>query len=519
MKKAIRYLRFSSDGQSSSSIERQEIVTSLWCRNNEIEVVDTFIDEGYSARNMDRPDMIKLFHFIKKNHSEIDYLVVAELTRFSRDLGPAVNMVQEIQAKYHVKIVNAERAAIYDCLDSSSFLMMGLEFLMGTTENLKRISDVNGGIYTAKAKEGRYVHSTPPFGYRKEGARKNMRIYPNEQAEIVRYIFRAFTARTPIIAIKEAVKSMGVNLKGRSAIQNILKNPVYIGYLDVKPWKGNEGGLFKAIHEPIIDVETFTRAQAIFEEKRPQKTSLSDEYPLRGVLRCSCGKCVTGAASTGRHGGKFPYYKCNTSGHLNLSVKKAHQELAEILKLMSIPPHVLRAIEQETRKTLDTEYQASKKALLAKEKELAKVEADLLSVEEKYISNALDPDTYFRWIKKSKSAIARIHAEMKELKRDENRIQLLLKNELANLSDVYSAYQLMDTAGKQEFIRLGFDNRLYYSSNTYRTPYIMPMLAYNIKEIKEKGLLIVEGTIPISETVPSSAHGGTRTPTDRSTRS
>src|SRR5687768_9818634 len=120
MKKAIRYLRFSSDGQSNSSIERQDAITSSWLKYNSTSVSDTFIDEGYSAKNFDRPDVKQLFEFIKKN-SGIDYLVVAELTRFSREAGDAITMVKNIQKKYGIKIVSAGRGVIYDCYDHHSF--------------------------------------------------------------------------------------------------------------------------------------------------------------------------------------------------------------------------------------------------------------------------------------------------------------------------------------------------------------------------------------------------------------
>lgn len=144
-KKGIRYLRFSSDGQSQHSIERQDMVTLQWMEHNDVVIADSFKDEGFSARNFNRPDMVLLMDFIKKNYRTIDYLVVAELTRFSRDLGGAITLVQKIQFTYNIKIVSAGRNTIYDCSDSTSFFMMSLEFLMGNSENLKRASDINGG--------------------------------------------------------------------------------------------------------------------------------------------------------------------------------------------------------------------------------------------------------------------------------------------------------------------------------------------------------------------------------------
>lgn len=93
MKKGIRYLRFSSEGQSQHSIERQNAITEQWMNFNKVVIIDTFTDEGYTARNFDRPDIKELLKFIKKNYQGIDYLVVSELTRFSHEVGDAVNMV------------------------------------------------------------------------------------------------------------------------------------------------------------------------------------------------------------------------------------------------------------------------------------------------------------------------------------------------------------------------------------------------------------------------------------------
>src|SRR5688572_13592559 len=97
LKKGIRYLRYSHDKQSFHSIERQDHVTGQWMTFNKVEIVDTFKDEGYTARTFDRPDIKLLFEFIRKNHKGIDYLIVSELTRFSREAGDAINMVKKIQ--------------------------------------------------------------------------------------------------------------------------------------------------------------------------------------------------------------------------------------------------------------------------------------------------------------------------------------------------------------------------------------------------------------------------------------
>lgn len=205
----MRYLRFSSDGQSQHSIERQDAITMQECQFASVEISDTFSDEGYTARNFDRPDIKQLFDFISKNQGKIDYLVVSELTRFSREAGNAINMVKKIQFTYNVKIVSAGRGSIYDCSDHNSFFMMGLEFLLGNSENIKRQNDINGGIYAAKS-HGRYIGARAPFGYKLNGHGKErtLEIHP-EHAQIICYIFSAYLRGTPYKEICRVAKEKG----------------------------------------------------------------------------------------------------------------------------------------------------------------------------------------------------------------------------------------------------------------------------------------------------------------------
>ena len=120
------------------------------------------------------------------------------------------------------------------------------------------------------------------------------------------------------------MKELGFPATGKSAIKDVLANPIYSGQQHVKPWKELPGGIFPANHEAIIDMITWNQVQEKLKGKPKTKISVSDEMPLRGVLHCHCRKLLTGAPSRGRHGNYFYYYKCQTSSHNNISAIKAH---------------------------------------------------------------------------------------------------------------------------------------------------------------------------------------------------
>jgi DNA invertase Pin-like site-specific DNA recombinase len=454
---------------------------------------DSFTDEGYSARNFDRPDLKALFEFIKKNHSSIDYLVVSELTRFSRELGDAINTVKRIQLTYGIRIVSASRNAIYDCTNDQSFFMMGLEFMMGNSENIKRANDINGGIYTAKAIEGRYIHGKAPFGYKIEGTGKSAKLVIDEpKAYIIRYVYESFLRNVPQYIIFNRAKEMGLNMSGNSTILDILQKPIYSGQQFVKEWKDKAGGMFKANHEPIIDILTWNAVQVKLKGNPNPKIAVSDDFPLRGVLKCHCQQPLTGAPSRSRNGKYYNYYKCNRTSHLNLSAKKAHDQLNQILQLMSLPIHLVNAVMEASEKILNERTKNNRNVLADKRRELEQVKANLISVEEKFITNQVTQETYYRWFQEYTGKQIVLRGEIEKLSRNENELWLLFRDNLRKLTDLLAIFNMQSVPEKQETLRMVFDNSLYYRTDRYRTTFIMPVFSHNQLLLSNKQLLEVD---------------------------
>ena len=204
MKKVIRYLRFSSLGQSNSSIEAQELCTDQWILNNNVELVDTFIDVCKSAKTFERPDFIRLQEFVSKYHKTVDYLLVDQMDRFSRNAGEALTLIKELQKKYKIQVVSVTEGITFDYEVLGNFFRTGLQFLLAEEDNINRSIKVRKGLYTAKAKEGRFIGSVPPFGYRKSGIRKQRHLVINEmESEIVKFIYKSYLKNVPLYVIKK----------------------------------------------------------------------------------------------------------------------------------------------------------------------------------------------------------------------------------------------------------------------------------------------------------------------------
>jgi site-specific DNA recombinase len=412
------------------------------------------------------------------------------MDRFSRDAGEAIKLVKKLQMSYNIQIVSVTEGITYDYATPGSFFRTGLQLLLAEEDNINRSIKIRGGISTAKAKEGRYIYNKPPFGYYKTGESKNRHLLVNEtEAAVVRYIFDAYLKNEPLYLIEQEAKNRGFKRSGKGAIQRVLSYPVYAGLQHVDAFKDYPGGLFKANHEPIIDMATWQMVQQRLQKPDKEKVIIDENIPLRGVLKCHCGDLLTGAASRGKMGKYYYYYKCNKPQHLNASANKAHKQIEQVFQLMSLPDKVVQAIQLNSERLFDLKMGNDKNLLTEKKRELAGEEDKLLSIEEKWINNSITRETYERWFSKITSNRLTIKAAIERLSGDQNAIYKIVKRNLEGLSDLGYVFGKASALQKQELIRIGFDNNLYYENGVYRTPTMIEILTHKTQEMSDLGLL------------------------------
>jgi len=493
MKRAIRYLRFSKLGQSSGSIERQDLYTSQWLKNNKVELTDTFIDRGKSAKTFDRTDFGKLQDFITKYHRSVDYLVVDQMDRFSRNAGDALNLVKVLQARYKIQIVSVTEGIVFDYDTPGSFFRTGLQFLLAEEDNINRSIKIRGGNYTARAKEGRHLSNLAPFGYKKEGEGKNRSLtIVRKDAQIISFIYKSYINNVPISIIKEEVNKLGFNRKGNMVIQNVLQNPVYAGMVRAKAFKEYPGGLFPARHKAIIAKSTWLSVQNKMKTPEKVRTLFDENLPLRGVLKCYCGQLLTGAPSKGKSGKWYYYYKCKLPKHNNISATKSLNQFQEICELMSVSSSSIKELRFIYHDSLEKEFVTNKKLIILKNEKLEIARENLAAVEEKWIGDHITRETYDRFSLKYRSEIFSLDADLEDLTMNPNQVYDRLNNYLDMITDVKAVFNQLNISQKHNFIRMVFDNNLYYKDNTYHTLTMMSLFSHNLSEMKKRKMLFCE---------------------------
>lgn len=492
MKKAIGYVRISSKDQSNWSLEGQENDIRSYCLRNNIELSAVFIDDGESAKNFDRASWRNLEKFVKAHHKEIDTLAVMAYDRFSRNVSEALGMIEKLEKSFNILVISVTQPIPLHA-DSPYYFMFRTNMLVNAELELRVIRDrARTGINRA-SKEGRFCRKAP-IGYLNSRDERNKPILiKDEKTEgFVRAIFSLYLQGYSFYSIEIALIKAGMSIKSNGRIQRILSNPIYAGFISVAAYYDEPSKLVKGLQAPIIDERDWWKVQDMMKKPGKKKSTVSNELPLRGVLYChQCGKALTGAASKGKYN-YYHYYWCVSHRKDNFNASKLHTQMEAIIGELSLSPTALDYLKATAHRFMEQTMTENQLETTQAARELKDVEKKLSSLEEKYLFEGLDRDTYNKYKLPLESQKANLQEAMDDLNGSTAEKWGLFAAHADKLGNLPHYWHTANTEGKHAFLRLVFDNKLSYYNGVYRTPIILPMFASKALILKEKRLIEIE---------------------------
>ena len=194
--KTAAYLRLSKgDGDvdgveksESNSISNQRLIIDRFLEEHpEMELVDTYIDDGYTGTNFKRPELKRLMYDV--DEGRIDCIVCKDLSRWGRERIETGTYLSRIFKEKGVRFV-----AINDHYDSltatgsDDHLIMPIKALTNDTFS-RDISMKVRSSQSVKREKGEYIGPFAPYGYKKDPENKNRLIVDEPAAQTVRRIF------------------------------------------------------------------------------------------------------------------------------------------------------------------------------------------------------------------------------------------------------------------------------------------------------------------------------------------
>ena len=325
----IRLSREDGDKEESSSVTNQRnIITRLEEAANEFHklfinendnfiIVDEYVDDGYTGTNFNRPAFQRMIKDIEKG--KINTVITKDLSRLGRDYIDTGRYVQRYFPENRVRYI-----ALLDGIDTLEDAGMNDIAPFKSVINDMYVKDISKKITSAlkeRKTAGNFLAVTAPYGYKKNPENKYQLVINEEEAKVVRYIFRLYLQGNGLTKIAKILTEEEIPVPGisrnigttrktklyncwkQTTISRILKNPVYIGNLEQFKRKKVNYKSKKRVsvpkedrvicyntHEPIIKKEDFDEVQKIITENKAFSKSTKHDYLFKGFLYCAdCG--------------------------------------------------------------------------------------------------------------------------------------------------------------------------------------------------------------------------------------
>ena len=352
-----KYIRLSKEDEeikdeSNSVISQNKILDEYISRNQNLDeeyvVYDTYVDDGYSGTDFDRPDFQRLLEDMKAG--KFNTIIIKDLSRLGRNYIEAGNYIEQIFPLFKIRFVSiSEDIDSYRKPTSVNNVLVPFKNLMND-EYCRDISNKILLANNARKRSGQYLGSFPLYGYIKDPKDKYKLIVDDYPASVIRLIFQKFIEGKGKSVIAKELNDMGVlsptgykqtvlknkyvnasNYTGQyiwsgSTISNILKNEMYLSHLiqgkkrmvsykihkqiDVPK---EEWIVVKNTHEPIIDEETFNKAQDIMSrDTRIKNDGTGKVSKFAGYIKCADCKRAMQKKNTNNKYQTYYYYVCST---------------------------------------------------------------------------------------------------------------------------------------------------------------------------------------------------------------
>lgn len=319
---AALYVRVSTQEQAKEgySVGAQAELLTNYAKAHKWKIYNTYIDDGYSGKDMNRPAFQNLVADIKKGR--VDIVVVWMFDRISRSQKDMLTIIEDILEPNNCAYVSL--CENFDTSTQTGKAMTGFFAIFAQLER-EQIKERMALGREARAKEGYYTGggNNPPYGYTyKDGI---LHINPYE-AMVVKRIYELCLERKAPYTIAKILTQEGYKARYKvwvyQTILKILSSRVYIGEVSfAKKW-------YEGKHEPIIDIETFEAANKIYNERRKftkdfySNAGKASSY-FAGYLWCGrCGKKVYKQSNGSTKDNKpirINYFKCQGRSHFKYS--------------------------------------------------------------------------------------------------------------------------------------------------------------------------------------------------------
>lgn len=388
-KTAYGYIRVSTEEQSyGGSPEAQRRTIQQYADSNGIEIVqDGWYEDHASGKNAKRPSLQRMLKRIEAENGGVDYVIIFNSTRISRNLLTFYGEIIAPLRKNGVRLLSAtEHYGEED--DPMGDVPMILGVMTGEIDNKQKSISTKSSMRSLFTEEGWWMGGRTPLGFKikripvegkqRDGHQKSHAILvpdnTNDIADKLAFLLNRFSEgdlRPPEllkIAHKMGVRGYKGDILAQSTLDTILANEIYAGWHKSKRMNGEKP--VKMNFDGIISLETFEKNQRVLKgESRSHEESDNSLYPLHKTICCAiCGAGMAdeerearptkgklpylrSSAPTSGSGKRTPRYSCKCKGHGSALASDIHQAFEDYLKQITPEEGTIKLFKEIVKRT------------------------------------------------------------------------------------------------------------------------------------------------------------------------
>ena len=328
--KTAIYTRLSVEDKKTqgNSIKGQISIANAYIEENpDLEFVNTFIDNGYTGANFQRPQFIEMMEEVQRGN--INCIVIKDLSRLGRNYYEVIEYIDQIFPSLNVRLICVnEKLDTFDSDFHGEVMNVALRSLMNYAYIMDTSIKINSA-FSSMRRKGYYLGSKPPYGYLKSKEDKHCLVVDEVAAKTVKQIFEQRLQGVSTSQIAKNLNFDGVPsptnyhyeiglmknekysksvLWSFTTVKTILTNQVYVGDIigaktrqhfgEVTKREQEEYVIVKDMHEAIISRSDFQKAAELMEQSAEAiKARIGEPTDIQkperifiGIIFCGCCK-------------------------------------------------------------------------------------------------------------------------------------------------------------------------------------------------------------------------------------
>ncbi|RZL14275.1 MAG: hypothetical protein EOO96_30935, partial [Pedobacter sp.] len=194
------------------------------------------------------------------------------------------------------------------------------------------------------------------------------------------------------------------------------------------------------LHEPTISETDFWRTQKVLDRKPKRQTRANEEFPLRGIIKCPCGRNLTAGWTKGNRK-YYLYYKCVDHPSINIPGETMHMKFEELLKKITLQKHQVDLLNSSLLSLWDELLKDENKKQKEKTRQLRHLREKTMKLDQKFIADQISVSLYHRCREEFKTEKNHIESMSNKLLLDKVHIGNVLKVFKSGRFNFYKVYR------------------------------------------------------------------------------